>query len=153
MGPSINTSITIAAPPSAVRRGFLDFASYPEWNPFITSMESVAPTPAKGTKLKFVAGGTAITSTIIDNTPESFSWSGELLGSWFFNGIHIFEFEPFGDIGADGETVGCKLVQKENSTGIAAGVLLLFIGGKTEEGFKDLNTALKARVEGTVATT
>jgi hypothetical protein len=145
--PSINTNITISAPPSAVRKVFLDFPTYPEWNPFLTSMESSTETPERGTQLRVVGGGQVFKPKVIENTPERFSWIGELFGSWFLSGNHIFEFEPFGEVGANGETEGCKLVHKENFSGILAGLLLFLLGKKTEKGFKDMNVALKARVE------
>jgi hypothetical protein len=144
---SINTSITISAPPSAVRKVFLDFPAYPEWNPFITFMESSTETPEKGTQLRFVGNGRVFKPIVVENTPERFSWIGELLGSWFLSGNHIFEFEPFGEAGANGETEGCKLVHKENFSGIMAGLLFLLVGKKLEKAFKDMNVALKARVE------
>jgi hypothetical protein len=148
MSPTINTSIIIAAPPSVVRKEFLDFDSYPQWNPFITSMKSATPTPEKGTHLTFVGNGTTIKPVVVENTPERFSWLGQLLGEWFFAGHHLFQFEPSGDMGENGETVACKLVQKENFGGVAAGLLLRFVGSSTEKGFNAMNAALKARVEG-----
>jgi len=150
--PTIKTDITINAPPSVVRTAFFDFASYPSWNPFLTSMETVGPSPSPGSHLKFVAGGQAIESVIKENTPEKFSWTGTLLGEWFFAGNHQFEFQPFGDVGENGETVGCKFVQNEVFTGIAAGLLLFIIGEKTKKGFNAMNVAFKERIEGGNAT-
>src|SRR5271167_2100378 len=102
---SINTSITIQAPPSVVRKIFFDFQSYPEWNPFITSLESPVPSPPPGTQLKFVGNGIAFKPVVKENTPERFSWLGKVIAEWLFNGQHFFEFEPFGDMGENGETV------------------------------------------------
>jgi hypothetical protein len=145
--PSINTSITIQAPPSVVRQIFFDFPSYPEWNPFIASLESPVPSPPPGTRIKFVIDNRLIEPKVVENTPERFSWVGILFGSWFFQGHHFFEFEPFGEVGEGGETVGCKLLQHEKFTGAFAWLLLLVVGGKTEKGFNDMNKALKERAE------
>jgi hypothetical protein len=149
--PTIKTDITINAPPSVVRKAFFDFPSYPSWNPFLTSMETVGPSPTPGTHLKFVAGGRPIESVIKENTPEKFNWQGTFIGKWFFAGTHHYEFQPFGDVGENGETVGCKFVQNEIFTGIGAGLLLYFIREDTEKGFIAMNKALKERIEtGTV---
>lgn len=143
---SINTNITINAPPSVVRKIFFDFASYPDWNPFITSIESPIPCPPSGTHIKFVASGQTIEPIVKENTPERFSWMGKLIAEWIFKGQHYFEFQPFGDIGENGETVGCKFIQREDFGGILSSVLFL-IREKTEKGFNDMNKELKARAE------
>lgn len=111
-------------------------------------MKSATSPPEKGTHLTFVGNGTTIKPVVIENTPERFSWLGQLLGEWFFAGHHLFQFEPSGDMGENGETVACKLVQREDFRGVAAGLLLLFVGSSTEKGFNAMNAALKARVEG-----
>jgi hypothetical protein len=149
---TIKTDITINAPPSVVREAFFDFPSYPSWNPFLTSMAPVGPSPTPGTHLKFVAGGHAIESVIKENTPEKFNWMGTFLGEWFFAGTHHFEFQPFGDVGENGETVGCKFLQYEIFTGVGVGLFLYFIGKDTEKGFIAMNNALKERIEAGRAT-
>jgi hypothetical protein len=141
---TIETSVIIAAPPPAVRETFLDFTSYPQWNPFITSFESPFPSPPPGTRVKLVIVGRRVEPVILENTPQTFNWKGIFLGEWFFAGHHFFNFEPHGD----GEEAGmCKLVQFERFTGIGVSLLMLFIKKQTEKGFNDLNSALKARVE------
>jgi len=147
--PEIKTDITINGPPSVVRKAFFDFPSYPSWNPFLTSMETVGPSPSPGTHLKFVGGGFgSIESIIKENTPDKFNWQGTFLGKWFFMGTHQFEFLPFGDVGENGETIGCKFVQDETFTGIGAGLLFYFIGEDVKKGFISMNVALKERIEG-----
>lgn len=150
--PEVKTDITINAPPSVVRKVFFDFPSYPSWNPFLTSMETVGPSPTPGTHLKFVAGGRAIESVIKENTSDKFNWLGTLLGAWFFAGIHQFEFLPYGDVGENGETIGCKFVQNETFAGITAGLLSLLMGDNIKKGFNAMNVALKERIESGKAT-
>ena len=145
--PSIRTTITIQASPSVVRKVFFDFPSYPQWNPWITLIESPVPSPPPGTRLKFVAAGHPITSTVIENTPERFSWVGTVIGPWFFYGQHFFDFEPFGEVAENGETLGCRFVHYENFCGWFAWLVLLFVRGMTERGFNDMNAALKTRAE------
>ena len=144
---TIDTNISINAPPSVVHKAFFDFPSYPSWNPFITSIETQGASPSPGTHLKFVANGTPIKSVILENTSDKFVWQGTFIGKWFFAGAHHYEFQPLGDVGENGETVACKFVQNETFTGIAAGLLLYFIGEETEKGFIAMNVALKERIE------
>jgi hypothetical protein len=143
---SISSSITIQAPPSVVRKILLDFQSYPEWNPFITSLESPVPSPPPGTQIKFVARGFAFKPVVKENTPERFSWLSKVLAEWVFQGQHSFEFEPFGDMGGNGETVGCKFIQRENYRG-ALSFTLFLLRGKIEKTFNDMNKGVKARAE------
>ena len=145
--PSIETSILINAPPSVVRKEFMDFSSYPQWNTFISSLEPSDPSASPGTRLKFHAIGRDMQSTVIENKPDTFNWIGVFIGGWFFQGHHFFNFEPYGEVGENGETVGCKLLQFENFSGIAASLLLLFIRKDTEKGFKEMNEGLKAKAE------
>lgn len=83
----------------------------------------------------------------MENTSDTFNWIGVLLGGWFFQGHHIFKFEPFGEEGENGETRGCKLVQDEVFSGIAAWLLFLLIGKDTEKGFIEMNEGLKVKAE------
>jgi|SRR5579859_2634973 len=139
---TLNTEIEIDASPERVREVFFDFASYPQWNPFITSMKVAdGSTEIKpGTPLEFVGLNTTMRPNVVDNTSERFSWLGTMFGKWFFAGKHIFEFHP-----VDGGK--CRLVQKEEFTGAASSAIMALIKGKTEKGFKDMNNALKERVE------
>jgi hypothetical protein len=144
---TIETSIVVATPPSIVRETLLDFPTYPEWNPFITSFESPVPSPPAGTYVKFILGGREIKPVIIENTEKTFNWNGILLGDWFFAGHHFFNFEPHGEVGANGETVETKLVQREVFSGIGVGITMMFMKAKIEEGFNSMNKALKTRAE------
>ena len=149
---SLTTAITIEAPPSVVRAVLLNFPSYPEWNPFITRIESPIPSPPPGTQLKVLAANTSFDSVIVENTPERFSWRGKLFAEWLFNGYHYFEFGPFGDIGENGETQSCKLVHGEEFGGILGFLIYFFIRGMTERWFNKMNSAWKERAE-TIAKT
>src|SRR5277367_5129622 len=103
---TISTDIVIAAPPSTVRKIFLDFASYPQWNPFITSVIVSDPAAPAGTPFKIIAFKFYVDkSTIVENNPQEFAWIGIILAKWFFQGHHQFKFEPHGEVGENGETV------------------------------------------------
>jgi hypothetical protein len=145
--PSIHTSITINAPPSIVRKAFMDFASYPQWNKFIPSLEPSDSSASPGSRIKFRVNGRDIESTVQENKPDTFNWIGVLFGGWFFQGHHFFNFEPYGEVGENGETVGCKFVQFEDFSGIAAWLLFLLIKKDTEKGFIEMNEGLKGKAE------
>jgi hypothetical protein len=148
---SISTNITIAAPPSAVRRVFLDFASYPQWNPFMTSVEIPDPAAPPGTPFELHAWKILIDRTIVvQNDSSAFAWVGGAAGLThcmpFFQGHHHFKFEPFGDEVAEGETRECKFVQSEEYSGIFA-IFSFLYGPLLKIGFNQMNRALKVRVE------
>ena len=110
-------------------------------------MEPSDPSLSPGSTLKFRVNGRDIESTLMENTSDTFSWIGILLGGWFFQGHHFFRFEPFGEVSEDGETRGCKLVQEEEFSGIAAWVLGMLIRRDTERGFVEMNEGLKVKAE------
>ena len=149
---SINTHISIAAPPSTVRKVSLEFAAYPEWNPFITSVQVSDPLAPPGTPFQIVAWKWFVDkSTIVENDPGTFSWVGIIGGKWFFRGQHYFKFESLGDeFEENGETKNCKFIQSENLSGTLA-IFGVFYGWVMRMGFKQMNKALKARAEGMVA--
>ena len=145
----------IHASPEMVRKTFLDFASYPQWNPFIKSLKvtkgsleavTSTPSPSETTRLKaFIQppGGQGMTFTpvVLRNDAEEFRWIGMFLGGWFVSGEHYFRFEKLDD----GKT---KFVQGEVFSGIAAGLFLALVGTeKVEKGFEAMNQALKKRCE------
>ena len=143
--PTVFTNIIIHAPPSVVRSVFFDFAKYPEWNPFITSLKTTA-SPSTGDKVEFVAAGVPITSIVQQNTPERFSWVGKMVFEWLFKGHHFYEFEPYGDLGPNGETAGCKFVHREEFSGLLC-LFFFLIRENTERGFEAMNKALKEQAE------
>jgi hypothetical protein len=145
--PQVYTTITINAPPSLVRKVFLAFPQHPEWDPWLTAIESPVESPPPGTRIKFVVLNNTVTPVIVENTPERFSWAGNLLADWIFRGVHCFDFEPFGDVGENGETVNCKFCHYETFSGLLSWLILFFIREKAEQGFTEMNEALKKRVE------
>lgn len=150
--PSVTTNITIAAPPSIVRRIILDFPSYPQWNPFITSAQVSDPAAAPGSTIKVVISKFITqSSTIAKNDPQEFSWIGTIIGKWFFQADHRVKFEPFGDeVAEGGETLNCKVVQSEALSGFLS-ILSFIYSPFLENGFKKMNEALKLRAEALVA--
>ncbi|KAL4863250.1 hypothetical protein BDV12DRAFT_206677 [Aspergillus spectabilis] len=157
---SINTSIEINAPPAVVREKFLDFPSIPTYTPngFVASITpvntSITPHDLKpGDKLLCAMGygKFKFTSTVVNNTPEEFSWCGSLPG--IFTGTHFFKFEEIASTTGGG--VNTRLVHGERFSGLLAGVYgegwLGRVAGLRkggEEGFAGFNGDFKRWVEG-----
>lgn len=139
---NLETTIHIAATPQQVWEVFINFAEYPEWNPFIR----IEGEPVMGTQL---------TNTIMleGRSPQVFKpkllvveearelrWLGRLFISGLFDGEHYFRLEPT----TDGKT---RFVHGENFRGIMVGPIMRMIKEPTLAGFEQMNAALKARVE------
>jgi len=142
MGTTITTTIRIAADPDTVWAVLTDFASYPEWNPFITRIEG---SPEVGSRLVVrlsPAGGRGMTftPTVLVATPgRELRWLGKLGIGGLFDGEHFFVL----DRDDEGAT---RLTHGETFSGI----LVSLMGGatrKADDGFDAFNRALKRRAE------
>lgn len=141
MAKEVRTEIDIAAGPQRVWQIITDFASYPEWNPFIRRVEGEPKQGARITINLTTPGGTNRTYepviTVIEPARE-LRWVGKVPG--IVKGEHIFELAA----AEDGRT---RLVHRE----VFGGLLSPFFGRRTEEdikaGFEQMNLALKKRAE------
>ncbi|MFN3625057.1 MAG: SRPBCC family protein [Hyphomicrobium sp.] len=141
MSRTIMTSTAIAAPAARVWDVLMDFARYPEWNPFVRSIKGTARV---GETLEVVIQppgrkpGT-FRPVVIEVQPErSFVWRGSLPIPGLFAGEHRFTLEY-----AAGGTL---FHQSEGFSGL----LVPFVGSildATEAGFQNMNAALKTRAE------
>jgi hypothetical protein len=143
----IRTEIEIAAPVERVWAVLTDLGTYEDWNPFIEHIEGELRPGARLRVRIRPPGGRAMTLSpaVTDVQPaRRFSWLGHLGVRGIFDGEHMHELEP---IGSD----RTRYVQRE----AFGGVLVPLVGGvlrKTEEGFRRMNAALKARAEGNLST-
>ncbi|PVH70419.1 hypothetical protein DL98DRAFT_136342 [Cadophora sp. DSE1049] len=154
---SVTTSIDITAPPAVVREKFLDFPSIPKYTPngFIRSIapSTLRTTPKDlqpGDKLDCVLryGKTSISTTVVVNNPELFSWSASFLGKVI--GEHMFRFE---ELDGGGRT---RFVHEERFVPalwllMGENWLARAIGAREEtfEGFKGFNQDFKVWIETT----
>ncbi|MDP2330310.1 MAG: SRPBCC domain-containing protein [Reyranella sp.] len=137
----ITTAVDIGASSAEVWRVLADFATYPDWNPFIRRIEGE---PRVGARLRVTAqpaGRRSMTfkPTILVAEPErELRWLGRILLPGVFDGEHAFIIEPKHD--------GCHLRHEESFRGL---LVPLFAGmlGDTERAFIAMNDALKRRVE------
>jgi hypothetical protein len=138
----IRTEVEIDAPIGAVWNVLVDFARYPEWNPFIVGLEG---TPAEGERLTVTlsmpetAKEYRFRPRILRCEPEKeLRWLGHLWVKGLFDGEHFFRLEPRGE--------RTRFIHGEDFFGI----LLRFSGQMftlTTRGFVYMNQALKQRVE------
>ena len=142
MSATVRTQTTIDAPPERVWAVLTDFASYPQWNPFVKTIGgelkhgsrlAVRIAPAGG-------AGMAFTPVITElREHEVLEWLGHLLIPGIFDGRHRFELTRL----PNGAT---SFTQSEHFTGILIPFMPSMLK-QTEHGFNALNEALKSRSE------
>lgn len=138
----VETEIEIAAAPEAVWRVLTDFAAYPEWNPFIRSIEGSAQVGAQLT----VRIGREDTKpmtfrprVLAADANRELRWLGRMFVPGLFDGTHAFVLES-----ADG---GTRLRHCETFRGFAAWLMPAGTYDDIRAGFEDMNAALKTRAE------
>lgn len=142
----IRTEIEIAAPPEKVWSLLLNFSEYPQWNPFIRSLDGIA---RKGQQLKVSLqppGGKSMTfrpTILVLTTNREFRWLGHFLLPGIFDGEHYFQIVPLNENRV-------KFIQGEIFSGIFVCVVKSSLDGKTKEGFVAMNQALKSLAESNV---
>lgn len=142
-GKEIRTEIVIKASPSKVWEILTDFSKYPQWNPFITTLEGAA---VEGSKLKARieppgASGMTFKPTLLSvKQNQELRWLGHLLIPGLFDGEHIFELYE----NTDGSTT---FVQREQFKGVLVPLFSKMLDVNTVNGFGLMNSRLKARAE------
>lgn len=132
----------IDADPAEVWRALIDFASYPDWNPFITSVEGPLQ-PGHRLRLRLVPEGKpeySFRPRVLSVTPgEQFCWLGRTLVPWILDGFHCFCVEP--------AVPGTRFTQQEDFRGVLVAPLWSRVGYRIEGGMRAMNAALKDRLE------
>ena len=142
----LRREIEVEAPPGRVWAVVIDFAAYPDWNPFIRRISGVL---LEGGRLEVrieppEARATTFRPTVrAVEANRELRWLGRLLVPGIFDGEHSLRIEPL-----DGGR--SRFVQSERFSGVLVGLVKGTLA-KTEAGFEQMNTALKARVEQTSA--
>ena len=139
----LRTEIEINANAEDVWKVLTDFASYPEWNPFIRNAEGQL---TEGASLKVrlePPGGRAMTfkpRVIRLQQAKELSWLGRLLLPGLFDGEHIFGIV---------QTAERRVLfqQRERFRGIFVPLLWRGLDTKTRRGFELMNESLKRRAE------
>ena len=143
----IRTEVVIDATPERVWDVLFDAARYDAWNPFIREMSGTFSEGHRFRANLIPAGRKPVTfqPTVTDVQPHRrLEWLGKVAVRGIFDGRHVFELHA--------EDERTRLVHREEFSGLFAPFLLRMIGDATEAGFEAMNEALKATVEGRVAT-
>jgi hypothetical protein len=139
----LHTEIEIEAPAERVWELLTDFASYPEWNPFIRSI-SGQPTPGERLEVRLEPpGGRGMTfkPKVLNAEPNrELRWLGHLLVPGLFDGEHSFTIQPL-------EENRVHFVQREAFKGLLVPLFSRSLDTNTQRGFEEMNRALKERTE------
>jgi hypothetical protein len=139
----IRAEIEIQASAERVWQVLTDFASFPQWNPFIRWAIGEAKT---NTKLEVHiqpsgARGMTFKPIVLKAEPNhELRWLGRFLMPGTFDGEHIFTIET---LGAD----HVRFTQREVFTGLLVPLLAQSLDSDTRRGFDEMNQALKVRAE------
>jgi hypothetical protein len=140
----LHSEIEIDAPAERVWHLLTDFASYPQWNPFIHSIRG-QPIRGEGLEVRIEPpGGRGMTfkpKVLNAEDNRELRWLGHLLVPGLFDGEHSFTIESLAKNRV-------RFVQREAFKGLL--VPLLFAGSletNTQRGFEQMNRALKERAE------
>ena len=138
----IKTEIVIDKDVSTVWNVLTDFESYPNWNPFVRSIEGEKYIGKKVSVTCNTAGGKMVSFKPIIiklETDREFRWQGKLGVRGIFDGQHYFKLEKMGD----NQT---KFIHGEDMSGV-----LVSLMGKTlnkmNDSFEMMNEALKKECE------
>lgn len=137
----IQTSIDIDASADAIWRVLVDFAAYPEWNPFIRRLVGDAKVGARLEVTAQPEGRKPMTfkpTVLIAAPSRELRWRGRVLMPGIFDGEHAFIIEP--------QAKGCRLRHEETFSGLLVPLFGAMLAD-TARSFANLNDALKRRVE------
>ncbi|MCK9397442.1 MAG: SRPBCC domain-containing protein [Methylobacter sp.] len=139
----IKTEIEIAATPERVWSILIDFIAYPQWNPFIRSINGVIKTGERLTAFIQPTGSKGMTfrPTVLVALPnQELRWLGHLLLPGVFDGEHYFKIEPI----SPGRV---RFIHGEKFSGILVALAKSKLEGETKSGFIAMNQALKNQAE------
>lgn len=139
----IYTEIEISASRDKIWQTFSDFEKYPDWNPFIRSLQG---TPKTGNQLRVEIYPPDAKSMLFKpkvlgyKEKESLRWKGHLIFPGLFDGEHIFELKD--------QTGGKVLfIQRERFSGILVPLFRSMLENNTRRGFELMNKKLKELCE------
>jgi len=138
----VRTEIEIDAPVERVWEALLDFSSYPQWNPFITSVQGEPNVDGRLRVEMTTSEGSALVlhPVVVHIEPQSeLRWATKLWVRRIFDGEHFFQLQRVDD----GRT---RLINCEEFDGL----LVQYMGRRLTQmarGFVGMNQALKKRVE------
>ena len=138
----LRTEIEIGAPPERVCRVLTDFGAYPEWSPFIRSIDGETRVGSQLEVRIEPPGARGMTFRPMVRAAEpgrEVRWLGRLLVPGLVDGEHRLALEPL----TGGRS---RFIQSERFSGLLVGLLSGTLAA-TERGFEQMNEALKRRLE------
>ena len=139
----LRSEIEIQASAERVWQLLTDFASFPQWNPFIRSArgEVKVGAPLEVHIQPSGASGMTFKPTVLKaESNHELRWLGRLLIPGLFDGEHIFTIETLG-------ANRVRFIQREVFTGLLVAILAGSLDSDTRRGFEEMNQALKTRAE------
>jgi hypothetical protein len=139
----LHSEIEIDASAERVWRILTDFASYPQWNPFI---RRISGEPATGERLEVRlqppgSRGITLRPTVLNAEPNrELRWLGRLLVKGLFDGEHSLAIQQLGENRV-------RFVQSEAFNGLLVPLLSRSLDNNTRRGFEEMNRALKEQAE------
>lgn len=139
----LKTDIIINAPVEKVWGILFDTDGYPDWNPFIVSVNKNF---RQGEKMRIVlqqpdSKPMTIKPVVLEVIQhKKLSWLGHLAFKGLFDGHHIFELKANGD----NKT---QFIQREEFSGLLVGLLWKQLNTRTRKGFELMNQSLKELAE------
>lgn len=143
MAKNIKTEILINATPEKIWSILTNFGNYPNWNPFIKSINGEIKVGKKiraEIEVSQSKGMTFSPKILTFVTNKELSWLGHLLFTGVFDGEHKFELID----NANGTTT---FIQSEKFTGILVPLFKKQLDNNTKKGFDAMNIKLKELAE------
>ena len=141
----LHTEIEIQASDKRVWQLLTDFASFPEWNPFIRQAKGEVKVGARLEVRIQPSGASGMTfkPVVLKVEPNrELRWIGRLLMPGLFDGEHIFTIETL-------DTNRVRFTQREVFTGLLVPLFARSLDKDTRRGFEEMNQALKSQAEQT----
>jgi hypothetical protein len=139
----IRTDIQIDASAERVWAALTDFHAYPEWNPFLRSIEGRA-VPGQRIVLVMQQSPTRVWTLhpriLRADAPRELRWLAEFWVPGLLDMEHVFEIESLGE-------TSVRFVQRARFVGVGVPFFRWTTGPRTLDGFEAMNEALKERVE------
>src|SRR5690625_485620 len=139
----LHTEIEIDASPERVWAVLSDFASYPQWNPFI---KSISGTPRQGERLRITiqpgsGKGIRLSPVVLTADPgREVRWLVPHLFRSFLDGEHRILIEPLGE----GKV---RFQPSERVSRLLVRLLRGSLDRDTKRGYEEMSQPLKARAE------
>ena len=141
----LRTEVEIQASDKRVWQLLTNFASFPQWNPFIRQAKGEAKVGARLEVHLQPSGASGMTfkPVVLKVEPNrELRWLGRLLMPGLFDGEHIFTIETL-------QADRIRFTQREAFTGLLVPLFARSLNADTRRGFEEMNQALKSRAEPT----